>query len=65
MRIAVHGQQAFGQAVLKRLLERGENVVAVCTAPDVEGRPTDALKELHRKTALPCISPLRGKLKKL
>ena len=30
MRIVVHGQQAFGKAVLETLLERGENVVAVC-----------------------------------
>ena len=30
MRIVLHGQQAFGQAVLERLLERGEDVVAVC-----------------------------------
>ena len=27
MRIVLHGQQAFGQAVLERLLERGEDVV--------------------------------------
>ena len=46
MRIVVHGQQAFGRAVLERLIERGENIVAVCTAPDKEGRPLDPLKEL-------------------
>ena len=46
MRIVVHGQQAFGQAVLQKLIERGENIVAVCTAPDQEGRPLDPLKEL-------------------
>ena len=46
MRVVVHGQQAFGRAVLEKLLERGENVVAVCTAPDKEGRPADPLKEL-------------------
>ena len=46
MRIVVHGQQAFGQAVLQKLIERGENIVAVCTAPDKEGRPLDPLKEL-------------------
>ena len=32
MRIMIHGQQAFGQAVLEKLLERGEDVVAVCCA---------------------------------
>ena len=46
MRIVVHGQQAFGRAVLERLLENDENVVAVCVAPDKEGRPVDPLKEL-------------------
>ena len=46
MRIVVHGQQAFGRAVLERLLQRGEDVVAICTAPDKEGRRTDPLKEL-------------------
>ena len=44
MRIVVHGQQAFGQAVLERLLERGEDIVAVFCAPDPEGRPPDTLK---------------------
>jgi len=61
MRIAVHGQQAFGQAVLKRLLERGENVVAVCTAPDVEGRPTDALKELAQENSIAVHQPASWK----
>ena len=28
MRIVVHGQQAFGKAVLEKLLERNDNVVA-------------------------------------
>ena len=46
MRLVVHGQQAFGKAVLERLLERGEDVVGVFCAPDREGRPTDPLKEL-------------------
>jgi hypothetical protein len=46
MRIVVHGQQAFGRAVLERLLERGDDVVAVCTVPDEEGRPVDPLKAL-------------------
>ena len=29
MRIVVHGQQAFGNSVLEKLLERGEDVVGV------------------------------------
>lgn len=61
MRIVVHGQQAFGKAVLERLLERGENVVAVCTAPDKEGRPIDPLKELAIEKGLPVHQPASWK----
>ena len=57
MRIVVHGQQAFGKAVLERLLERGENVVAVCCAPTKEGRPEDPLAELAREKGLPVHQP--------
>jgi methionyl-tRNA formyltransferase len=57
MRIVVHGQQAFGRAVLEKLLERGENIVAVCTAPDKEGRPVDPLKELALEKGLPVHQP--------
>ena len=40
MRIVVHGQQAFGKAVLEALLERGEDVVAVYAPPEGgAGRP--------------------------
>ncbi len=61
MRIVVHGQQAFGQAVLERLLERGENVVAVCTAPDKEGRPADVLKQLAQERGIPVHQPASWK----
>ncbi len=61
MRIAVHGQQAFGKAVLERLLERGENVVAVCTAPEREGRPEDPLAALARERGLPVHQPASWK----
>jgi methionyl-tRNA formyltransferase len=61
MRIVVHGQQAFGKAVLERLADRGENVVAVCTAPDKEGRPTDPLKELALEKGLPVHQPASWK----
>ena len=61
MRIVVHGQQAFGKAVLEKLLERGENVVAVCTAPDKEGRPLDPLKELALEHGLPVHQPASWK----
>ncbi|MGE0847246.1 MAG: methionyl-tRNA formyltransferase [Flavobacteriaceae bacterium] len=61
MRIVVHGQQAFGRAVLERLLERGENVVAVCTAPPKEGKPEDPLAELARERGLPLHQPASWK----
>lgn len=61
MRIVVHGQQAFGRAVLERLLENGENVVAVCVAPDKEGRPIDPLKELALEHNLPVHQPASWK----
>lgn len=61
MRIVVHGQQAFGKAVLERLLERGENVVAVCTAPTKEGKAEDPLAELARQKGLPLHQPASWK----
>ncbi len=61
MRILVHGQQAFGKAVLERLLERGDNVVGVCTAPDKEGRPVDPVKELALAHNLPVHQPASWK----
>ncbi len=57
MRIVVHGQQAFGKAVLEKLLERGEDVVAVCCAPTKEGRPEDPLAEFAREKGLPVHQP--------
>ncbi|XDZ65470.1 methionyl-tRNA formyltransferase [Alphaproteobacteria bacterium LSUCC0684] len=57
MRIVLHGQQAFGKAVLERLLERGEDVVAVCCAPTKEGKPEDPLAELAREKGLPLHQP--------
>lgn len=57
MRIVVHGQEAFGKAVLERLLERGENVVAVCCAPDKAGRPEDPLKAFANEKGLPVHQP--------
>ena len=61
MRIVVHGQQAFGKAVLERLLERGENVVAVCCAPQKEGRPEDPLAAFAREKGLPLHQPASWK----
>ncbi len=57
MRIVVHGQQAFGKAVLEALLKRGENVVAVYVAPEKEGAKTDPLKEAAVAAGLPVRQP--------
>jgi methionyl-tRNA formyltransferase len=61
MRIVVHGQQAFGKAVLERLLERNDNVVGVFCAPDRAGRPADPLKELALERGLPVHQPTSWK----
>ncbi len=61
MRIVVHGQQAFGKAVLERLVERGEDLVGVFCAPDREGRPTDPLKEFALEKELPVHQPASWK----
>jgi methionyl-tRNA formyltransferase len=57
MRIVVHGQQAFGKAVLEALLKRGENVVAVYVAPEKEGQKADPLKEAALAAKLPVYQP--------
>jgi formate--tetrahydrofolate ligase len=57
MRIVVHGQDAFGKAVLEKLLARGENVVAVCCAPDKAGRPEDPMKVFAKEKGLPVHQP--------
>jgi methionyl-tRNA formyltransferase len=57
MRIVVHGQQAFGKAVLEALRERGENVVAVYVAPEKEGAKADPLKESALAAKLPVFQP--------
>ncbi len=57
MRIVVHGQQAFGRAVLEALLERGDDVVAVYVAPDGPGGKPDPLKEAALAAGLPVFQP--------
>ena len=57
MRIVVHGQQAFGKAVLEALLKRGENVVGVYVAPEKEGAKADPLKEAAQAAKLPVYQP--------
>ncbi len=57
MRIVVHGQQAFGKAVLDALLKRKEEVVAVYCAPEKEGQKADPLKEAAVAAGLPVHQP--------
>ena len=57
MRIVVHGQQAFGRAVLEALLERGDDVVAVYAPPDTPGAKADPSVEAARATGLPVHQP--------
>ena len=55
MRMILNGQQAFGQAVLEALLDRGENIVGVYSAPD-KGKP-DPLKVAAEERGLPVFQP--------
>jgi methionyl-tRNA formyltransferase len=57
MRIVVHGQQAFGKAVLEALLKRGDEVVAVYVAPEKPGAKADPLKEAALAAGLPVHQP--------
>src|SRR5438067_7199515 len=57
MRIVVHGQQAFGKAVLDALIRRGENVVAVYVAPEKPGAKADPLKEAALAVGIPVVQP--------
>src|SRR5262249_16426447 len=57
MRIVVHGQQAFGKAVLEALLKGGESVVAVYVAPEKPGAKADPLKESALAANLPVHQP--------
>ena len=57
MRILIHGQQAFGKAVLERLLAGPDEIVGVFCAPDREGRPVDPLKEAALEWGLPVHQP--------
>ena len=58
MRLIVHGQQAYGQAVLEAILDKGvDEVAAVYCAPDKEGRPLDPIKEYALEHGLPVHQP--------
>ena len=57
MRIVVHGQQAFGKAVLEALLKRGETIIAVYVAPEKPGAKADPLKEAALAAGLQVLQP--------
>lgn len=58
MRIVVHGQQAFGRAVLEALRGRDDDVVAVYAPPDRAGGAPDPLAEAGRAAGLPVVQPV-------
>ena len=55
MRIVLIGQAAFGESVLKRLLEAGKEVVGVSTPPD-RGSRVDPLKALAEGSGIPWLA---------
>jgi methionyl-tRNA formyltransferase len=56
MRIVCIGQAAFGEKVLQKLTERGEEVVAVYTPQDAAGK-SNPLKELAIRLGIPVFQP--------
>ena len=56
MRIICIGQAAFGDAVLQKLTERGEEIVAVYTPPDSAGK-RNPLKETAMQMGIPVFQP--------
>ena len=61
MRILIHGQQAFGKAVLERLGSGPDELVGVFCPPDEDGRPVDPLKEAALERGLPVRQPATWK----
>jgi methionyl-tRNA formyltransferase len=58
MRLIINGQQAFGKACVEAVLDKGEDeVAAIYTAPDKEGRPADPIKEFALEKGLPVYQP--------
>ena len=57
MRIVVHGQQAFGKAVLDALITHGEKVIAVYAAPEKPGQKAYPMKEAALAAGLPVYQP--------
>jgi len=61
MRILVHGRQAFGKAVLERLLDGPDDVVGIFCPPDAEKGPPDPIKTLALERGLPLHQPASWK----
>ena len=59
MRIALIGQAAFGEAVLKALLKKEKEVVGVYATPDVPGGRVDPMKELAISQGISLFQPER------
>ncbi len=60
MRIVLFAQAAFGEEVLKRLIQRKEEVVALYTPPEPEGA-RNPIKELAQASGIPVFQPRRMK----
>jgi len=54
MRIILLGQGPFGEKVLEKLIERGEDVVGIFSPPDKRG---EAMKALAEKSSIPFFRP--------
>ena len=65
MRIALIGQSAFGEAVLRALAENGaDDIVGVICPPDREGRPVDPIKSAAGELKVDVFQPRRMRSKK-
>jgi methionyl-tRNA formyltransferase len=53
MRIAIIGQQAFGESVLQAFIARGDQVAGVFCAPDKSGGRLDPLARASREQGIP------------
>ena len=53
MRIVVNGMQAFGKAVVDRLIERGENIIGVYGAEEKPGGKRDPINEAAESHGIP------------
>jgi methionyl-tRNA formyltransferase len=54
MRLAIVGQQAFGQAALDAFLKRGDTVAGVFAAPEAPGARPDPLRQAAEERGIRC-----------